>query len=66
MELHALNYTWTKIASLLDRYISSTLYRRLKDADISSDDHPHLSDIELDNLIRSLKEDHPNDGEVLI
>ena len=44
----------------------ATLYRRLKDAGISSDDHSHLSDIELDDLIHSLKKDHPNDGEVLI
>ena len=47
----------------------ATLYRRLKDAGISSDDRSHLSDVELDDLIRSLKKDHPNDdndGEVLI
>ena len=65
MELHALNYTWTKIASMLD-ISRATLYRRLKDAGISSDDRSHLSDVELDDLICSLKKDHPNDGEVLI
>ena len=65
MELRALNFTWTKIASMLD-ISRATLYRRLKDAGISSDDRSHLSDVELDDLIRSLKKDHPNDGEVLI
>ena len=65
MELLALNFTWTKIASMLD-ISRATLYRRLKDAGISSDDRSHLSDVELDDLIRSLKKDHPNDGEVLI
>ena len=58
---NALNYTWTKIASMLD-ISRATLYQRLKDAGISSDDHSHLSDVELDDLIRSLKKDHPNDG----
>ena len=57
MELRALNYTWTKIASMLD-ISRATLYRRLKDAGISSDDRFHLSDVELDDLIRSLKKDH--------
>ena len=56
MALHALNYTCTKIASMLD-ISRATLYRRLKDAGISSDDRSHLSDVELDDL---------NDGEVLI
>ena len=65
MELRALNFTWTKIASMLD-ISHATLYRRLKDAGISSDGRSHLSDVELDDLIRSLKKDHPNDGEVLI
>ena len=65
MELRALNYTWTKIASMLD-VSRATLYRRLKDAGIASNDRSHLSDAELDGLISSLKQDHPNDGEVLM
>ena len=62
LALRSLNYTWTKIASLLWR----TLYRRLAEADISTDDHTQLSERELDDTIRSLKYNHPNDGEVLI
>ena len=65
MELRALNYTSTKIASMLD-VSRATLYRRLKDAGIASNDRSHLSDAELDGLISSLKQDHPNDGEVLM
>ena len=33
---------------------------------ISSYDRSLLSDVELDDLIHSLKKDHPNDGEILI
>ena len=44
----------------------STLYRRLEEEGISPDDHTHLLDTELDDVIRSLKQDHPNDGEVLM
>ena len=65
MELRVLNYTWTKIANMLD-VSRATLYRRLKDAGIASNDRSHLSDAELDGLISSLKQDHPNDGEVLM
>ena len=65
LALHSLNYTWTKIASLLG-ISRRTLYRRLAEAGISTDDRTQLSEGELDDIIRSLKYNHPNDGEVLI
>ena len=44
----------------------ATLYRRLSEAGISPHDRTELSNEELDDLMRSIKHDHPNDGEVLI
>ena len=43
----------------------STLYRRLGEEGISTSDHTPCSDYELDEVIQSIKVDHPNDGEVL-
>ena len=43
----------------------STLYRKLEE-EISPNDCTHLSDAELDDIFRSIQQDHPNDGEVLI
>ena len=65
LELRALNYNWTKIASMLD-ISRATLYRRLEEAGISTNDKTPLSDEELDRIVSSIKQDHPNDGEVLI
>lgn len=60
-----LNYSWTKIASLIG-ISRSTLYRGLEEAGISHQKYTALSDEELDSKIRAIKADHPNDGEVLI
>ena len=65
LELRALNYNWTKIASMLD-ISRATLYRRLEEAGISTNDKTPLSDEELDRIVSSIKQDHPNDGEVLL
>ena len=65
LEFRSLNYKWTKIAELME-ISRSTLYRRLEEEGISPDDHTHLLDAELDDVIRSLKQDHPNDDEVLM
>ena len=42
------------------------MYRRLEEAGISPNDYTPMSDQELDSKIRSIKHDHPNDGEVLV
>ena len=44
----------------------STLYRRLQEAGINPNDYSTLTDHQIDEIMRSLKKDHPNDGEVLI
>ena len=65
LELRPLRYTWTKVSALLG-ISRATLYRRLEKAGISPHDSSHMSDQELDELISCIKQDHPNDGEVLV
>lgn len=65
LDLRALNYKWTKIATILG-ISRATLYRRLEDSGISPDDYTPLSDEQLDEVICTIKRDHPNDGEVLL
>lgn len=65
LELHAFNYTWSKVAEILN-ISRATFYGTLEKAGVSTDDRTYLSDADLDDLIRSIKQDHPNDGEVLI
>ena len=60
-----MNYNWTKIASMLD-ISRATLYRRSEEGGISTSDKTPLSSMELDRIVSSIKQDHPNDGEVLI
>jgi hypothetical protein len=43
-----------------------TLYRRLEENGVSPDDRTQLSDSTLDSIVRSIKSDHPNDGEILM
>ena len=63
--LRSLNYTWTKIATMLG-ISRSTLYRRLREEGIPTNDHTQLSDRQLDDVLREIKADHRNDGEVLM
>ena len=42
------------------------MYRRLEEAGVSPDDYTPISDQQLDDIIHSIKQDHPNDGEVLM
>lgn len=65
ISLRSLNYSWTKISELLD-ISRSTLYRRLNDAGISTDDRTDISSSELDKTVSDIKQDFPNDGEVLL
>ena len=65
LKLRALHYKWTKIATILG-LSRATLYRRLKEAGVSSDDYTQVSDKQLDEVICSIKQDHPNDDEVLL
>ena len=64
-DLRHLNFKWTKIASILG-ISRATLYRKLEEEGISSNDYSSLTDSQLDEVIISIKRDHPNDGEVLL
>ena len=59
IELRCLNYKWNKIATLLGQHC-------IEDCNISSDGHIPLSNHQLDELIHSIKQNHHNDGEVLM
>ena len=65
MLLTILNFKWTKNAFILSTS-QSTLYRRLYEAGISSNDCTLMSKESLDELIQSIKQNHPNDGEVVM
>ena len=58
----AFDFHLDKIAATLD-VSSSTLYRRLKVYGIEK--YSDISDADLDYTIQSIKEEHPNGGEVL-
>ena len=60
-ELRALNYSWAKIASML-RVSRSTLYRRLADWGIPADDYTSVTPTQLNDIIKTIKKDHPNDA----
>ena len=65
LKLRCLHYEWTKIASILG-ISRATLYRRLEEEGISPNDYTPLTDDQLDEVVISIKHDHPNDGEVLL
>ena len=58
--------TVARQSRVVKRRVYSTLYRRLNDAGISTDDYTSLPSHELDNTIEKIKADFPNDGEVMI
>ena len=60
LELRTLNYNWTKIARHTQSYIVQKVRRSWYFCNTP------LSDVQLDEIVSSIKQDHPNDGEVLI
>ena len=61
--LRGLRFSWTKVAQILE-ISRSTLYRRLEQEGISqSTTYTDMSDVDLDQVIESIKQTHPNDGE---
>jgi len=59
-----LNYTWTKIAHMLG--ISRQILRRLEEYNIPCRDYSCLSSIELDEVVKNIKSNFPNDGVVML
>lgn len=60
-----MNYTWTKISRMLG-LSRSTLYRRLEEYDIPKDDRTDISANQLDDIVKEIKTNFPNDGEVML
>ena len=65
LSLRQLNYSWTKIARMLD-ISHHTLYRWLQEYGINTETFTDISESELDKLLKGLKTEHPNIGEVLL
>ncbi|XP_019862005.1 PREDICTED: uncharacterized protein LOC109590546 [Amphimedon queenslandica] len=64
--LRSLRFTWEKIASILC-VSRSTLYRRLQEVGLATAiTYSDITDQNLDRLIYTIKETHPNDGERLM
>ena len=62
----SLNLQWNRIAQILG-ISRHTLYHRLKNEGILQDlQFTDISDSDLDDILRQIKAEHPNDGEVLV
>ena len=62
--LRGLRFTWTKMAKILG-ISRSTLYCRLEGVDLTCT-YSDISNNELDSMVDSIKQTHPNDGERLL
>lgn len=65
LSLRSLQYSWTKISELLE-VSRSTLYRRLGDEGILTNDYSHISESDLDTKLKDIKKNFPDDGEVML
>ncbi len=64
--LRGLRFTWTKIAEILG-ISRSTLYRRLQEEGLTRDaTYTGIDDDDLDRIIETIKQTHPNDGKRMI
>ena len=61
-----MRFTWTKIAEIVG-ISRSTLYRRLEEEGVDlTSTYSDISNSELDRMVESIKQTHPNDGERLV
>ena len=63
--LKGCGYTWNEIAGSL-QVSRTTLWRRLKEANMEIQRYSDISDDELDSILRQLQRDHPNCGQQLL
>ena len=64
--LRCLRFRWTKIAEMIG-VSRAALYRRLDEEGMSHDlTYSTISDRNLDETVEAIKQNHPNDGEVLM
>lgn len=62
--LRRLNYSWTKVARMLN--ISCHILYRLQENGINTSSFTNISESELDQLLSDVKAEHPNTGEVML
>ncbi len=65
LRLKQLNYSWTKIARMIG-VSRSTLYRKLRDFAIDSDSYSDIAPSDLDELLKEIKVEQPDIGEVIL
>ena len=65
LALSQLNYSWSKIADVLG-ISRCTLYRRLGEFDIDPNKYTDISQSELDEMLKSIKIESPNCGEIML
>ena len=65
VHLKELNYSWTKIAEIL-QISRQTLYRRLQQFGIDPCKFSLISESDLDDVIKDIKVSHPSSGEVMM
>ena len=63
--LSSLNLSLTKIGAMLG-VSRSTIYRRMSEEGRVLGAYSVISDESIDSIVRQIKEDHPNDGEVMV
>ena len=63
--LKSLNYSWTRIAEMLG-VSRHTLYRRLQEFNIDTSKFTDISEPELDQVVKQVRTEHPNTGEVML
>ena len=63
--LRSVGYSWSEVSNLLS-VSRTTLWRRFHDLNIPTSRYSDISDQELDNIVQSIQESHPNVGLVML
>ena len=63
--LKSLNYSWTRITELLG-VSRHTLYHQLQEFNIDTNKFTNISEPELDQVVKQVRTEHPNTGEVML
>ena len=61
----SVGYTWFEVSNLLS-VSRTTLWRRFRDLNIPTSRYSDISDQELDNIVQSIRESHPNAGLIML
>ena len=61
----SVGYSWSEVSNLLS-VSRTTLWRRFHDLNIPTSKYSDISDQELDNIVQSIQESHPNVGLVML